>query len=80
MYSMLDLLLSPTNNTFFSLFLKAFAVLFSIMYLLYAIVMTRQTQIMNKTLKTTRAPLFNFISLLQVLMGVILLIASVLLI
>lgn len=66
MEELLNVLVSPSGSDFFYLFLKAFAVLFSVLYLVYAIVITRQTQTMNKTFATKLSGLIFFISFFQI--------------
>mgnify|MGYP000986082402 CR=1 FL=1 len=71
---------SLSNNTIFILFAKAFAVLFSFLYLIYAVVMTRQTQVMNKTFHTRYSGLLLLISALQIILAFILIYVSIFLI
>ncbi len=79
MEQILDLF-SVSNTTIFVLFAKAFAVLFSFLYLVYAVVMTRQTQVMNKTFQTRYSGLLLFISSLQILLAFVLIFVSIFLI
>jgi hypothetical protein len=76
MQQFLDLF-SISNTAIFILFAKAFAVLFSVLYLVYALVMVRQTQIMNKTFQTAFSGVIFFISLLQVVFALILIFVSI---
>ncbi len=73
-------LFSISNTTIFVLFAKAFAVLFSFLYLVYAVVMTRQTQVMNKTFSTRYSGLILLISSLQIVLAFILIFVSIFLI
>lgn len=73
-------LFSISNTSLFVLFAKAFAVLFSFLYLVYAVVMTRQTQVMNKTFHTRYSGLLLFISFFQILLAFILIFVSFVLI
>lgn len=75
MEELLRLFTSETNELLF-LFLKAFAVLFSVLYLVYSIVITRQTQVMNKTFTTKSSGILLFISFLQIIFAIILIVVS----
>lgn len=68
-----------SNKELLNLFVKAFAVVFSIIYLLFSIVLAKQADIMTKTVDTARKPLIMLISLGQVGLGAGLLIYSLLL-
>lgn len=76
MDAIIGLLTHPTGEGFFYLFFKAFAVLFSVSYLVYAIVITRQTQAMNETFKTKSSWLLMTVSVLQIIFGLIVIVAS----
>jgi hypothetical protein len=47
-------------------FFKAFAILFSFMFLLYAVVNARQTQVLNTVLQSRWGAIIMFISILQI--------------
>ena len=79
MNEILKLFTSESNELLY-LFLKAFAVLFSVSYLVYAVIITRQTQIMNKTLTTKSSGILLFISFLQIIFAIILIFVSITLI
>lgn len=51
-------------------FVKAFSLVFSIMYFFYALVMSRQIQVMNKALSTERKNIFSLVSTIQLLLAV----------
>lgn len=70
-------LLTTDSNELIALFLKAFAVLFSFSYLVYAVIITRQTQNMNKTFTTKSSGILFFMSFLQILFAVILIFVSI---
>lgn len=70
----------PTGAGFFNLFFKAFAVLFAVSYLVYAIMITRQTVTMNKTFTTKNAGVLFGISFFQIIFGLILIAVSLFLI
>lgn len=59
------------NQNILNLFFKAFAWVFSIIYLLFTIVIYKQTQTMYKTLATKWGRLFVFISFLQIVAALI---------
>ena len=75
-----DIIVTITGNDILGWFFKAFAVLLSFMYLLYAFIVYRQTQVMNKTITRRSGPLLLFISFLQILFGTALVILSITLI
>jgi len=60
----------------FNLFFKTFSVVFSILYLLYSLVIYKQTQVMTRTLITKSNSLIQFFALLQILFGILLLTVS----
>lgn len=72
---------TDANSTvFISLFVKAFAILFSMLFLLYAIVITRQTQEMNQTFTTRKASVLVAVAVFHILLALILVFASIVLI
>jgi|GEM_PF-1371623 len=70
----------PTGQGFVYLFFKAFALLFAVSYLVYAFVITRQTNKMNETFTTKNAGLLYGISFFQIIFGLLLLLVSLVLI
>ena len=60
-----------------SWFLKAFAILLSFMFLLYAFIVYRQTEVMNKTITRKSGPLLLFISFIQIALAVLLIFLSI---
>jgi hypothetical protein len=72
-----DWLMSITTDDLIAVFLKAFAILFSIMYLLYAVIITRQTQVMNKTVNNRNYPLFLLVSFMQIVFAGVLILAAI---
>lgn len=58
------------------LLFKAFAVLSSVMYLVYSIVVFRQTELMNRTLVTRHSWVFVIIAVTQIVLGLFLLFIS----
>jgi len=76
MDAIIELLTHPNGEGFFYLFFKAFAVLFSVSYVVYAIVITRQTQTMNETFETKSSWFLMTVSVLQIVFGLILIASS----
>lgn len=64
----------PSN--LFNFFFKAFAVTLSFIYLIYAVVIFRQTQIMTRTLIVKGSGVIVLISFIQILLAVLLIILS----
>ncbi len=58
-------------------FIKAFSLVFSIMYFFYALVMLKQTQVMNKALSTERKNVFSLFSLIQLLLAVFVILLAI---
>ncbi len=56
---------------------KAFAIVISIMYLLYSIVISKQTEVMNKVLEAKGNYILHFVASLQITLGFILIILSI---
>lgn len=73
---MIDLL---TGSDIFNLFFKVFSLVFSLLYLIYAIVIYKQTQVMTRTLITERNSLILFVALVQIALGILLILGSILL-
>jgi hypothetical protein len=69
-----------TDPNIISLTFKVLAIFFSLFYLLYAIVIAKQTQVMNEALQAKHSHIFFFISFLQIIVGIILLILAILLV
>ncbi|MDA1316728.1 MAG: hypothetical protein O3B87_01740 [bacterium] len=76
MQDILSLFINPDANSFFGVFFKLFAILFAVMYLVYSIVVTRQTNIMNKTFETNKAGVLQIVSNIQIFFALILLFIS----
>ena len=68
------------NQSLLNLFFKAFAYVFSVIYLLFAIVIYKQTQVMNRTLKTGAGNIIVFISFLQITVALIVLLFAFILV
>lgn len=69
-----------SQQNIFSITFKVVAIFFSFFYLLYAIVIAKQIQVMNKTLETKRKDVFVLISAVQTAVAVIILILAIFLI
>ena len=80
MQDLINLLTSSSSDDFIGLFVKAFAVLFAFLYLLYAVVASRQTQIMNNTFSTKMSSVLAVISFLQIIFAGILILVALFLI
>lgn len=68
------------GQNIFTLFFKVFSVVFSFLYLIYALVIYKQTQVMIRTLESKESTLILLISLIQIIIGVALLFVSLLII
>ncbi len=64
---------SITGSVLLNIFFKAFAIAFSGLYVLYAIVLTKQTQELNRTLIVQRSTFLFLVSLSQIVIGFLLL-------
>lgn len=80
MDDILNIFTDANSTIFITFFIKAFAVLFSLLFLLYAIVIVRQTQEMNKTFTTRNASVLYTVALLHLVLALILIFASFVLI
>ena len=61
-------------------FIKAFAIVLSFVYLLYSVVITRQVGVMNRTLRTPLGTFLTFVSFIQILVAIGLVLYAVFLI
>ncbi|MGB9707147.1 MAG: DUF5657 family protein [Microgenomates group bacterium] len=59
---------------------KPLAILISFLYVIFALIVLKQTEVMNKTLNSSANIFFNFISLLQLIFAVIVLLVAIFLI
>jgi len=66
-----------SNQTLLGFFLKSFALVFAVIYLLYAVIIYKQTQVMNKTLTTSGNKLIVFISFLQIILSLFTIVLAV---
>lgn len=67
------------HNTI-NIFFKLFAIIFSLIFLVYTIALQRQVRIMNVTLQTKARVFFESISWLQVILAVFIVLLSFILI
>lgn len=64
------------STALFNLFFKAFAIILSFIYLIYAVVIFRQTQIMLRTLIPKNHGVILLISFIQIILAVLLIILA----
>ncbi|OGK37890.1 hypothetical protein A3F03_01600 [Candidatus Roizmanbacteria bacterium RIFCSPHIGHO2_12_FULL_41_11] len=77
MNEIINLIPSLSDLNIITFFFKAFAVLFAFIYLVFAIAVTRQTQVMLKTVTNNHSRLLMIISSLQIIFAVILIFFSI---
>ena len=68
-----------TGQEIFSLFFKIFAVVFGFLYIIYSLVIFKQTQIMTRTVETAGTTFILLLSMIQIGIGIGLLFFSLLL-
>ncbi len=66
-----------SNENIFRFFFKAFAIFFAFLYLLYAIIVQRQTQVMHATVRSPAGSIILSLSLIQIILGVALVIMAI---
>ncbi|MFW5703606.1 MAG: DUF5657 family protein [Patescibacteria group bacterium] len=66
-----------SDVTLIQFFFKIFAVTFGALMVVYALVLVRQTSILNNTLRTGNGGFINMISWIQLILGVLLLVLSI---
>ncbi|OGK27545.1 hypothetical protein A3C28_05935 [Candidatus Roizmanbacteria bacterium RIFCSPHIGHO2_02_FULL_39_9] len=71
-----NLLDSFTDLNILNFFFKAFAVVFSLMYVIYSVVILKQTQIMIKTIESDSSSFILLISIIQLFVAILLLLFS----
>lgn len=69
-----------TDKDFIFFFLKSFSVVFALFFVIYSIILVRQTTILNETLTTRRTGFFIFISQVQLLLSIFVLLLALFLI
>lgn len=70
-------LLDLNNLNFLHTLFKIFAVVCSLIYFFYTLLILKQSQVLNKGLVTKQKSKIAFISLIQVIVGLILVILSI---
>ncbi|MGB3019761.1 MAG: DUF5657 family protein [Microgenomates group bacterium] len=74
---MKDLLnLFSTNRSIFDLLFKLFAIVISILYLIYAFIVLRQSRLMLRAIEETGGTAIRFISIIQVFLAIFLILLS----
>lgn len=66
-----------TDDAIISFFFWAFAIMFSLFYLVFSIVVAKQTHVLNRSLYGNSAPTILFISSIQIPIAAALLIFSI---
>lgn len=61
-----------TGNNIINLFFKSFSLIFSILYLIYAIVVLKQVQVISDTVQSKTNNTILTVSIIQIFIGVIL--------
>jgi len=64
------------NQSLLNFFFRSFAYVFSFIYLLFVIVIYKQTQVMNRTLTTKWGSYIIFLSLLQIVAALIIILLA----
>ena len=64
------------NANLFNFFFKSFAIVLSIIYLIYTIVIFRQTQVMLKTVTVNNGGIILLISFIQILLAILLIVLA----
>lgn len=64
------------DSVLFSTFFKAFAVIGSVMFFIYAIVINRQTTVMLRTLREPHTGFVRVVSYLQMLVSIVLIVLA----
>jgi hypothetical protein len=65
------------NINILNIFLKMFSISFSVLYFFYAVIITRQTQVLDKTVEFKEGKFIIFASFIQVIFGLILIYLSI---
>lgn len=72
-----QLLTILTGDSLLKLFVKSFAILFSFLFVIYSIVLLRQTKQMVHTLQVRKSYIFVLISTIQLLASLVLLLLAI---
>jgi hypothetical protein len=65
------------NIDILNIFFKMFTISFSVLYFFYALIITRQSQVLNKTVEFKEGGFIVFISSIQMIFGLILIYLSI---
>lgn len=68
--------LFSTNRSIFDLLFKLFAIVISILYLIYAFIVLRQSRLMLRAIEETGGTAIRFISIIQVFLAIFLILLS----
>ncbi len=68
--------LFSTNSSIFDLLFKLFSIVISVIYLIYALIVLRQSRLMLRAIEETGGVAIRFISFLQILLAVFLIVLS----
>ena len=68
--------LFSTNSSIFDLLFKLFSIVISVIYLIYALIVLRQSRLMLRAIEETGGVAIRFISILQILLAVFLIVLS----
>ncbi|QQG44496.1 MAG: hypothetical protein HYW86_01095 [Candidatus Roizmanbacteria bacterium] len=66
-----------TGTNMIVFFYKAFIIVFALMYFVYAIILKKQINIMNTTLRTNAYGFISLVSSLQILISILLIILAI---
>lgn len=68
--------LFSTNGAIFDLLFKLFSIVISILYLVYALIVLRQSRLMLRAIEETGGGVIRFISMIQILIAIFLIVLS----
>jgi len=65
-----------TNSSIFDVLFKLFAVVISVLYLIYALIILRQSRLMLRAIDENEGGVIRFVSFLQILLAIFLIVLS----
>ena len=65
-----------TNSSIFDVLFKLFSIVLSVLYLVYAFIVLRQSRLMLRAIEETGGGIIRFISFLQILLAIFLIVLS----
>ncbi len=65
-----------TNASIFDVLFKLFSIVISVLYLIYALIVLRQSRLMLRAIEETGGSAIRFISFLQILLAIFLIVLS----